>query len=302
VKVSGLNVAANPDAQRGISGTEDFGAGLKARQFHVALALALFPVPAWANSGIGFLMVTVPAVIISLLPVIFIEAPVLARMLGVPLRRGLALSAGANFHSTWLGALIALGVDIPLVGLGGGSGFPPNRAVLVFTLLPMFFITWWIELRAIAGKLPEVPRPRVRRAVLVANLVSYAALVAMIVLTPLFIFYDQMSYRDRLYSTVYSALPWQRKVEEYFTKHKRLPERSADIGVDSIEPRREVRAMSVQAGGVIVLELRFPGDDSIDGKRLVFTPVVSGEAISGWRCRAPDLPRNYTPGTCRDPQ
>ena len=75
-----------------------------------ALALALLPVPAWANSGIGYLMVSVPAVIISLLPVIFIEAPVLSRMLGVPLRRGLHLSAGANFRSTWLGVLIALGL------------------------------------------------------------------------------------------------------------------------------------------------------------------------------------------------
>lgn len=268
----------------------------------LAFVPALFPASAWANSGIGFMLVSVPAMVLTLIPAILIEAPVLSRMLALPLRRALDLSARANFRSTLLGALIALAVDLLLMGLGGGSGMPPHRGTLVLSLVPMFFLTWWIEHRAVAGTVPETPRKRVLLAVLMANAVSYFALFAVIAWTPLFIGYDRAGYREQLYSTVHVAQPWQRKVEEYWAKHKRLPGHTADIGVENIAPRREIRSMSVQTGGVIVVELRFPGDPDIDGKRLIITPQVSGEAISGWQCRAPELPRNYTPVTCRDPQ
>ena len=264
-----------------------------------AFAVCLIPATAWANTGIGFLMVSIPTIVIALVPVIFIEAPVLSRMLGLPLRRGLDLSARANFRSTWLGAVIALVVDLVFLGMSGSSGMPPHRGTLVFSLLLMFFLTWWIEHRYVAQRLPEVPRPRIRRATLVANLVSYAVLVALIVGTPLFRSYDQMGYRDQFYSVVNAAQPWKEKVEAYWAQHKRLPERSADIGIESSAPRHDIRSIGVQAGGAIVVELRVDGDAEVDGKKLIFTPQVNGGAVSGWQCRAPGLPDRFTPVMCK---
>ncbi|HEY5291717.1 MAG TPA: hypothetical protein VIJ43_05320 [Burkholderiales bacterium] len=48
----------------------------------------------------------------------------------------------------------------------------------------MFFVTWWIEHRAVARKLPEQPRKRIALATFATNVLSYAVLAAAIAWMP----------------------------------------------------------------------------------------------------------------------
>ena len=49
----------------------------------VAAACAFLPLAAHANTGVGFLILSIPVMVLGLLPVILIEAPVLSRFLKV---------------------------------------------------------------------------------------------------------------------------------------------------------------------------------------------------------------------------
>jgi len=256
--------------------------------------------PAWANAGIGFLIPSVPVLIVALLPVIFVEAPVLAAFLRLPLSSGLKLSAAVNVRSTLIGVLIAIVADIALMFLAGGSsGLPPSRVSLLVALVPMFFITLWIEDRAVARKYPQQPRIRVSLATLAANVLSYAALVAFITLTPFFKVYDQMGYREHVYFASNAANRWKEGVDKYWQNHKRFPERAGELGLARGEERRGVGSVTMQPAGRIVLELRFPADPELDGKRLIYEPRVVDDALQ-WKCRTPDLAPRYAPYGCRD--
>jgi hypothetical protein len=265
-----------------------------------AVAFSLLPLPAWANAGIGFLIPSVPALIVALLPVIFVEAPVLSAILRLPLASGLKLSASVNVRSTLIGALIAFAADIGLMTLAGGSSGPvPGRASLLLALVPMFLVTLWIEDRAVARNCPQQPRTRVALATLAANTLSYAALAAAIVLTPFFKAYDQMGYRDHVYVASSAANRWKEGVEKHWQSHKRFPERAGDLGLASGEERKGVRGVTLEPAGRIVLELGFPSDPELDGKRLVYEPRVV-EGVLQWKCRAPGLAPKYAPYGCRD--
>ena len=256
--------------------------------------------PAWANAGIGFLIPSVPVLIVALLPVIFVEAPVLAAFLRLPLSSGLKLSAAVNVRSTLIGVLIAIVADIALMFLAGGSsGLPPSRVSLLVALVPMFFITLWIEDRAVARKYPQQPRIRVSLATLAANVLSYAALVAFIALTPFFKVYDEMGYREHVYFASNAANRWKEGVDKYWQNHKRFPERAGELGLARGEERRGVGSVTLQPAGRIVLELRFPADPELDGKRLIYEPRVVDDALQ-WKCRTPDLAPRYAPYGCRD--
>lgn len=265
----------------------------------IVLALGLFPAAAWANVGIGYLFVSAPALLFALVPAIFVEAPVLAAILRVAFPRGLMLSVGANLRSTFFGIGIALVTDFLLMFLSGGSGLPPSRGSLMVSLVPMYFLTWWIEHRAIARKLPEAPRRQIVLATFAANTLSYVLLMVAIGWTPMFKTYDQMGYRDRLYWAVRAAVPLQSKVEEYWDQHKRLPERAADIGPASTEPRRDVGTVTLDAGGKIFVELKFPDDPDLDRKQFILAPHVTEDKKIEWRCSAPGVPERFLPRACQ---
>ncbi|MBI2748507.1 MAG: pilin [Burkholderiales bacterium] len=265
-----------------------------------AVALCLFPTQAWANAGIGYLFPAIPALILALVPVIFLEAPVLAGILRLPLTSGLKLSAAVNVRSTLWGIVIAIVVDIGLIALGGGSMGPaPSRAALMGSLLPMFFITWWIERRAVVRKYPQLPPARSVNAVLAANALSYAALSALIILSPIFKFYDQMGYRDDISVANMTAYSWEEGIQAYWQKHKRFPERADDLGPGRPKPVRHVRTVTLESGGRMVVELSFPDEPELDRKHLIYEPRVVGDLLQ-WKCRTPDLPQRYAPYGCRD--
>ena len=86
------------------------------------------------------LALSIPSLIAALVPAILVEAPVLARYLRVPMRRALWISTQANLFSTLVGGLIALASNFVLPMWTDFS----REAVLV-SLVPMLFITWWLE-------------------------------------------------------------------------------------------------------------------------------------------------------------
>ena len=278
-------------------------------RFAIAVfALGLFAAPAWANSGIGFLIPSLPALIIALVPVIFIEAPVLSAVLRLPIQAGLRLSAAINVRSTLFGIVIALLVDIALMASSGAMGHAPSRAIALVSLVPMFFVTWWIERRAVTRRLAEQSMTRAVLATLAANVLSYGVLVSAIAWHPFFKFYDQMGYRERIYGHIFRANDWKEGVDQYWQTHKRFPERAADIGLENspanrgmpADPQRTgVPIVTLEPRGRLVFELYFPYDPEIDRKRLIYEPRLSGAKLD-WQCYTPDLPLQYAPSGCRD--
>jgi hypothetical protein len=93
----------------------------------VILTLALTPGVAWANAGWPMFFVTIPALIVGLIPVVLMEGLVAKRKLGVPYRQGLVLMGKANLVSTLLAAPVASLLNL-VIALGVallGRGFMP---------------------------------------------------------------------------------------------------------------------------------------------------------------------------------
>jgi hypothetical protein len=70
----------------------------------LAALLAIgIPAAAVANSGVPTIMLTWPLAIVLLLPIVFVEAWLVQRLLSVPYRRALKISGLANLASTLVG-------------------------------------------------------------------------------------------------------------------------------------------------------------------------------------------------------
>jgi hypothetical protein len=160
-----------------------------------------------ANAGVPMLAFHMPAFVLALVPIVAIEALILARRFAVPWIRTLWPTCAANLASTFIGVPVAWGallaLEIVTTG-GGGHGFAtpwakfktivlqapwliPHEAQLYWlipvanlVLLPFYFfasvfVERWIIRRFYRG----VPVQRVDRAVWLANSVSYALLLAL---------------------------------------------------------------------------------------------------------------------------
>lgn len=163
----------------------------------------------------------------------------------------------------------------------------------------MFFVTWWIERRAVIRRVPEQTSTRATLATLAANALSYILLFLAIAWLPYFRDLDRMNYRSDMSEALLMSTPWREKVDQYWRKNKRFPERGADIGLTESQEGRRVRAVALETGGRIVILLKFPGDPEFSGMRLIYEPRVEGDALR-WQCRSPDMPQKYLPVTCRD--
>ena len=89
----------------------------------IALACGvLAPAAARANAGLPMLVLALPLMTGALLPVVAVEAWVLAPALGLGLRVAARLSLVANLVSTFVGVpLTWLGLMVLQMGTGGGS-------------------------------------------------------------------------------------------------------------------------------------------------------------------------------------
>jgi len=176
-----------------------------------------FTIPLYADAGIPMIMLTYPAMLILLIPVIMVEAYVCRNLLGLTKWEALKSSAIANGISTILGIPLAWGIllalgfvtsslsDVHVIArsgwspiaqiVGGLLAFPTwlgpvhngswiiPGAVLML-LVPFFFASWGIEylvfdymLGMPDGDPSDRTSSRIRVAVRNANLITYGLMV-----------------------------------------------------------------------------------------------------------------------------
>jgi len=158
-----------------------------------------------ADTGVPIIFVTLPAMVIALVPIVIIEAYVMARHLKLSFKRILKAAIWGNILSTIAGIPIAWGILVAIEIFTGGDLNSPIRKFLAVTLqapwpipyesylywmisaaklvllVPFFFVSWWIENKVEKRILKDVQRAQLNIAVRNANLASYG-LLAMIVL------------------------------------------------------------------------------------------------------------------------
>ena len=265
-----------------------------ARYRLVAIVAAGWPAAAFANAGIGLLMHAFPATMLMLGPAILIEAPILARLLAIDLKHGLGLASAANVFSAVVGALIAFFADMVLFAATGSSGSPASRGALIGALVPMFFVTWWLESRYAKRKLAG--STGTAKATLAANAASYAVLFA-VSLSPVFAFLDRAEARNHLDEASRRLGHLTDAVEEYWKLHRRFP---ATLDEAGRVPRESAFAGPpwIEPGGRLVVRVRSNTLPEINGRQIVLEPRVKGDSI-GWSCRLPQIPEEYWPHSCR---
>jgi hypothetical protein len=172
-----------------------------------AYLLTVAPTAARANIGLPMIAVTFPAMLVALVPVIWIEAHYGLRRLGLAYRQALGVSVAANAVSTLIGIPITWGVLAMLqMTTGGGTAYGLRTfsakllavtwqapwlipyqddllwmvpAAALCLLVPFFFASVAIEYPVARRMLSTTARDRVRAAVWRANLLSYGLLAAL---------------------------------------------------------------------------------------------------------------------------
>ena len=255
----------------------------------VAIA-ALAPALAHANAGIGFFTPAAMSLVLALIPVVIVEWVILRWRLSVGTGRAFRLALVANLASTLLGAVIGVALDLLLMAGTGMSGVSGPIGFTV-SLVLMFGISWWIERRTVASMSPAIPRPLVGRAVLVANLASYAMLVpAVFMLVP-----QETSFTDRSRMTeVLNAMSVEKRdVAEHHAKTGTFPP-ARTLEKPTTNTLRIVRTDDGKVTGFIASRRK-----ELDGKAIVYEPEVRGRDIVAWRCYVPEAPLKYFPAACR---
>jgi Na+-translocating ferredoxin:NAD+ oxidoreductase RnfE subunit len=175
----------------------------------VVIASAV-PAIALANAGVPMIGIVYPGMGILLIPVIVLEFVVLRRRLKSPARRTAVMTTVSNLVSTGVGVPLTWAVLVGLQAVTGGGGPGPSFDTLVGKLLavtwqapwmmpyesdlfwmvpvaalvllvPFFFVSWLIEYELSRLFMRGVDKAVLRRAVLFANLLSYALLAGVAV-------------------------------------------------------------------------------------------------------------------------
>lgn len=172
----------------------------------VFLSVLLVPSIACANAGLPMIAIMYPGMGILLVPVIVLEVLVLRRLLDTPVRRTSAMVAVSNLVSTGVGVPLTWAALVGVQFVTGGGGWSPLLDVpflgkllgvtwlapwmmpwgtdehwmiplaALMLLVPFFFASWLIEYVVSVMFMRDIEAARLKRAVLVANLVSYALL------------------------------------------------------------------------------------------------------------------------------
>ena len=168
----------------------------------------LLPVQASADAGVPMIFLSFPLMLISLIPIIFIESYIYTKTTSSPFKRSIAASATANSISTIAGFPLAWGLlfGLELLTTGGscGPGFdtvPKSilTAILesawlcpwedqLYWLIPIafinslivaFFISVLIEYFILKKFMKDTDRKVVKKATYIANISSYLLLILM---------------------------------------------------------------------------------------------------------------------------
>ncbi len=181
----------------------------------IPILLYFLPFPTKADAGLPILYLVWPPLLLSLIPVIFVEAWVLKKYLCISYRTTFMLSAAANCVSTLVGIplvwFILLGIQIFLgenmawdaldtwpgkfiAGVLQSAwvvpytkdfyGLIPTAMITVFFIF--FWASWFIETLIIRALIqPELKCFPIRKAVFWAQVASYTLLPIFIILSPL---------------------------------------------------------------------------------------------------------------------
>jgi hypothetical protein len=268
---------------------------LKTARLALAIVLTLASPVALANVGIGFLMLTVPVILIALLPVIPLEAVLLQRLLSLPFKRALYLSFIANLWSTLAGSILSFPFDLALGIATGSSGGEFTRGAVSVMLVPMFFITWWLEYSILKKRLAEIAAPRLKRSTFAANLVSYIAMIA----CALIFLPEHGPTPSRAYTSeaILVASSLRTSIHAFWMEHKRFPSSLKELGETA--PPDKHYAVSLDANGRISVRINREVRE-LQGKHVVVWPVVEGDKLE-WKCGSPDIDVRYLRSTCREP-
>ncbi len=157
-----------------------------------------------ADAGVPMLFLTLPAMLIALIPIIVVEAIVLGRRLGSSTVSRLKSVAIANMASTVVGLPLTWAALVALqLVTGGGASYglaTPAQKLLAVTwqapwlipyekdlywmlpaasivlLVPFFFTSYFVEAPIVTRLEAAYARAQVRAAVLRANIYSYSLL------------------------------------------------------------------------------------------------------------------------------
>lgn len=174
----------------------------------ITLAFLAFVVPgvAHANAGVPMLFLAMPALLISLVPIIAIETLYIAKSLGLQFGQSLKTVSISNVASTIIGIPLTwfLLVVIQMVTGGGGSyGIDSVMGKLLAVtwqapwlipyeedlswmipvaglvlLIPFFFVSWCSEYFVSKKINKSIPSLNIRLKVRNANLITYSLLAA----------------------------------------------------------------------------------------------------------------------------
>jgi hypothetical protein len=168
---------------------------------------------AHADVGVPMIFVTLPGMVLGLIPIVLIESWMLARRIGRKPGAVIKAITLANLYSTflgipltWLGLLVVqttLGVvamllfmaKVPMHWADSFAGnllattiqapwMGPERpnwtypTATLILLIPFFFASWKSELGVVRNHIKDVPAEELKVGVRDANLASYALLVA----------------------------------------------------------------------------------------------------------------------------
>jgi hypothetical protein len=157
-----------------------------------------------ADIGVPMIFVTMPMMVIALIPIILIESFILARKIRASVKSVLWATSAANIISTFIGIPItwALLVLIQIL-TGGGRAYQIHTllgrflsvtwqgpwlipweselywmvpAASLFLLIPFFFASYAVEYVITNKMIKQIPRNDVRKGVYIANIASYALL------------------------------------------------------------------------------------------------------------------------------
>jgi hypothetical protein len=142
---------------------------------HLLPILLFIPAPAFANVGIPLLMYMAEWQVMFLIPIIFIEAAVLYKMIELKYWKACVATFIANLASTLLGIIVIIPTFfIDLMAPWGTA----STILLIILLYPFYRLSVWCEYLVLKRKLTH---PQLKQAVIIGNRLSYFMLLVFLI-------------------------------------------------------------------------------------------------------------------------
>ena len=172
------------------------------------ISLLVFPAIASADAGVPMIFLSFPIMLFALIPIIFIEAGILKKILGTTFKKSITSSSVANIVTTIIGFPLSwgllLGLELLNIGIRGSCGLGFSNigtsiitaivesawicpwenylywlvpVAFIINLIVAFFVSVLFEYLILKKMFKEIGKRNVKRSVWIANLVSYSFLV-----------------------------------------------------------------------------------------------------------------------------